>query len=732
MNLLSISNLSKLGREKPLFSSVSFGLNEGDKVALIGRNGTGKSTLLNTIAGILQPDEGSVVINKDSGISFLPQNPLFKEDETIREHIFKSDSQKLDIIREYENLCSQMESSSNKTSLQNKFDELSLKMDKMDLWNYEAQIKSILTTLGIKNLEVKMGCLSGGMIKKVALAQVLVEDTKLLLLDEPTNHLDINTIYWLQEYLVQTKRSVLMVTHDRYFLDAVCNHIYELDRNKIKLYVGNYSEYLEKKQTELEIEANTERRIESVLRFERDWLLRGPCARGTKAKARIQRDMALINREKFADPKGFTFEVEGRRLGGKVLELHNISKNFPKGFSRSVTSSGDAVDFRADFTSRTRDIAESAGGSATSVDSSSLSGGSSRLSGGLTATSAKSASSAKNQIPVIKNFSYNFTKGEKIGIFGDNGSGKSTLLNIITGKIKPDSGEIILGENTHIAYYQQNPVFENLNLTVLEYIKEKAEIIHRNDGSLLSANLFLEQFGFEGKIQYSPVSSLSGGERKKLFLVRLLISNPNFLILDEPTNDFDIFTMNVLEQFLMDFKGCLLIVSHDRYFMDKVADTLFILEDDGSISGFVGKCSEYIEFKNEKLKREELQLKNDKNLKAKNTRGEVSPSLQSQVATRFVGFSATLSAGEVSPASLNINSITTPPQVAKKTKRTFKEEKEFENLEKEIAELEEKQKILETQMSDSNYEIVKKAGDEYSKVSARLEECYARWEELAI
>lgn len=682
MNLLSISNLSKLGRERPLFSGVSFGLNEGDKVALIGRNGTGKSTLLNTIAGILQPDEGSVVINKDSGVSFLPQNPLFKEDETIREHIFKSDSQKLQIIREYENLCEQMESSSNKTSLQNKFDELSLKMEKQDLWNYESQIKSILTTLGIKNLEVKMGELSGGMIKKVALAQVLVEDTQLLLLDEPTNHLDITTISWLQEYLVQTKRAVLMVTHDRYFLDAVCNHIYELDRNKIKLYVGNYSEYLEKKQTELEIEANTERRIESVLRFERDWLLRGPCARGTKAKARIKHDIALINREKFADPKGFTFEVEGRRLGGKVLELHNISKNFPKGFSRSVTSS-DA-----------------------------------------SATRAKSASSAKNQIPVIKNFSYNFTKGEKIGIFGDNGSGKSTLLNIITGKIKPDSGEVILGENTHIAYYEQNPVFKDLNLTVLEYIKEAAEVIHRNDGSLLSANLFLEQFGFEGKIQYSPVSSLSGGERKKLFLVRLLISNPNFLILDEPTNDFDIFTMNVLEQFLMDFKGCLLIVSHDRYFMDKVADTLFILEDDGSISGFVGKCSEYIEFKNEKLKEEELQSKNEKNLKAKNTRGEVSPSLQSQVATRFVVFSATLSAGEISP--------TTPPQVAKKTKRTFKEEKEFENLEKEIAELEEKQKILETQMSDSNYEIVRKAGDEYSKVSSRLEECYARWEELAI
>ncbi len=327
MNLLSVNNLSKIGREKPLFTGVTFGLDEGNKAALIGNNGTGKSTLLNTIAGILVPDEGTVVLNKEAGVSFLPQTPIFNKEDTIRQHVFKSETQKLKIIREYEEACDKLQKE-NSPSTQNQFNILTEKMDKNDLWNYESQIKSILTVLGLNDMERKMGELSGGMIKKVALAQALVEDTKLLLLDEPTNHLDISTICWLQKYLSETTRTVLMVTHDRYFLDAVCNNIYELARNRIKLYTGNYSTYLEKKQTEAQIEANTERRIESVLRFERDWLLRGPCARGTKAKARIQRDEALINREKFSEDKGFTFEVQGSRLGGKILELHKITKNF--------------------------------------------------------------------------------------------------------------------------------------------------------------------------------------------------------------------------------------------------------------------------------------------------------------------------------------------------------------------------------------------------------------------
>ena len=451
-----------------------------------------------------------------------------------------------------------------------------------------------------------------------------------------------------------------MVAHERYFVDAGCSSIYELDRKRLKLYEGNYSTYLEKKQIELEIEQNTERRIESVLRIERDWLMRGPCARGTKAKARIQRDNALINREKFSQDKGFSFEVAGRRLGGKILELHNISKNFPKGY-----------------------VGEKEAGDST----------------------------AQNFTPVLKNFSYKFNKGEKIGIFGNNGSGKSTLLNIITGTIQPDTGTIEKGENTFIGYYQQNPVFPNLNLTVLEYIKEAAEIVHCNNGKDLSASQFLNEFGFEGKIQHSMLSTLSGGERKRVCLVRLLITNPIFLVLDEPTNDFDIFTMNILEQFLTDYQGCLLIVSHDRYFMDKIADTLFIMEEDGSISGLVGKCSEYLHALEEKKKEQ-----------SKNTKGKDFPSLPSQSAPR-TGLSATPSAG--SDAARNACSLEKP------RRRTYKEQKEFEALENEILELEEKKSVLEAQMADSDFTKARKAGEEYTKAEERLNQAYERWSELA-
>ena len=649
MNLLSINNLSKTGREKPLFTDVTFGLQEGEKAALIGKNGTGKSTLLNTIAGTITSDGGTIVFNKEATVSFLPQNPDYSSEDSIREHIFKHKSPKLDIINEYSRICEEL-STNNSDSIQKKYEQILLKMDNNDLWNYESQISSILSTLDIKDLNQKMGTLSGGMIKKVSLAQVLVEDSKILLLDEPTNHLDIKTISWLQKYLKDTTRSVLMVTHDRYFLDAVCTNIYELARNKLKLYTGNYSQYLEKKETEAEIEANTERRIESVLRFEREWLLRGPCARGTKIKARIQRDEQLINREKFKADKGYTFEVKGKRLGGKVLELHNISKTF----------------------------------------------------GGQ---------------KIISDFSYKFTKGQKIGIFGDNGAGKSTFLNIVTGKLSPDSGNVVTGVNTKFGYYEQNPIFKDTNLTVLEYIKETAEHMTLNDGTKeVSAAKFLEEFGFEGKIQHSPVSSLSGGERKRLYLVRLLLENPNFLILDEPTNDFDIFTMNLLEQFLMHFEGCLLLVSHDRYFMDKCADTLFIMEEDGSISGFVGKCSEYIEYLEEEKKagsKEDI-TSGDKNITS-GSAGSADKNISSSAPD--------------SSSSATASAATTPPA---RKKLSYKEQREFEALDKEIPDLEKEQKELEPLMSSPDFETARKAGERYTELTKLLEEKYARWEELAV
>lgn len=650
MNILSINNVAKIGREEMLFTGVTFGLNEGDKAALIGRNGIGKSTLLGTIAGVLTPDEGTIVINKESGVSFLPQSPAFNSDDTIRDHIFKSNSPKLSIIRDFLETCEQLANPKAGDGVHRRYDQLNEQMEKQDLWNYEAQVSSILSTLGINDLNKTMGTLSGGMVKKVALAQVLVEDTKLLLLDEPTNHLDITTITWLQNYLRDTKRTVLMVTHDRYFLDAVCNNIFELARNKIKLYQGNYSTYLEKKEIEAEIERNTDRRIESVLRFERDWLSRGPCARGTKAKARIQRDMQLINREKFKEDKGFSFEVQGRRLGGKVLELHSISKSY--------TKSGTSV-------------------------------------------------------PVISDFSYTFTKGQKIGIFGDNGSGKSTFLNIITGQLAPDTGSVVVGENTFFGYYMQNPVFKDLSLPVLDYIKEAAENVTKNDGKTLSAGQFLNEFGFEGKILHSPLSSLSGGERKRLFLIRLLMTNPNFLILDEPTNDFDIFTMNVLEQFLMQYQGCLLVVSHDRYFMDKVADTMFILEDDGNISGFVGKCSEYIELRDQQ-KRE--QLLNEREQKREEKKDE-----KTAAALRVSEENSVVSDSE------RINSCSPAPR-----KRTWKEQKEFESLESEILELEEKKSALEAKMSSGEKLDFESLSREYNILTSELEGKYSRWEELGL
>lgn len=632
MNILSISNLSKSGRGEMLFADASFGLEEGGKAAVIGRNGAGKSTLLGIIAGTVSADSGTVALRREAGVSFLPQSPAFSPDDTIRDHIFRSDSPKLAVIREYQEACALL-GERNDAAVRRRYDALCLRMDDGGLWNYEAQVASVLSTLGIDDLSRRMGALSGGMVKKVALAQALVEDSGLLLLDEPTNHLDMATIAWLQEYLCTTKRAVLMATHDRYFLDEVCGTIYEIARRRVRQYQGNYSAYLERKAAEAEAERNMERRIESVLRTEREWLLRGPCARGTKAKARIQRDQRLIGRERFREERGFSFEVKGRRLGGKVLELRGVSKFFPKGCSA----------------------------------------GSGR--------------------PVITDFSYTFTKGQRIGIFGGNGSGKSTFLNLVTGTVPPDSGSVEAGAGTVFGYYNQNPAFADASLTALEYVRESAEFITGSGGRTRSAAVFLEEFGFSGKMQHSPVSALSGGEKKRLFLVRLLLSDPNFLVLDEPTNDFDIFTMNILEQFLSEFEGCLLVVSHDRYFMDKVADSLFIMEDDGSISGFAGKCSEYIAYRRELA---------------------------------------------ASPAGVKAAEQPAPQggaTEARRKRRSFAQQKEFEAVEASILELEEWKGALEASMGcaapGAAFGGIEAAAKEYRRVSALLEAQYSRWEELA-
>ena len=721
MNILSVHNISKLGREKPLFTDVSFGLNEGEKAALIGKNGGGKSTLLGIIASKIDATDGNVVIHQNS-VSYLAQTPIFNPDDTILDHCFKNSDKtngsKLATIKEYENLCSEFEkynTSEIPQALQDEFEKITLEMENRNLWEYENSVKTILTELGITDFNKKMKELSGGMAKKVALAQVLVEDTRLLLLDEPTNHLDIETITYLQDYLKTTERAVLMVTHDRYFLDAVCTNIYELDRCRVKLYQGNYSTYLEKKQTEMEIEANTDRRMGAFLRVEKDWLMRGPCARGTKAKARIQNIEHLTSehenfkQQKKIDDKTFSFETKNSRLGGKILELENISKSYSENYSSAQSNLSDKENLEK---------------------------------------------------PIIQNFTFTFNKGDKIGIFGKNGSGKTTLLNIITGRLEPTSGTVTIGQNTKIAYYEQNPLFasfsgkpstldattsndgstahdntssSDLNKTVLEYLKDEAENITLKNGKTYTAGQLAEQFGFEGRILYSRLGTLSGGERKRLYLIRLLMTNPNFLIMDEPTNDFDIFTMSILETFLQDFTGCLLIVSHDRYFMDKIADTMFIMEDDGSVSGFVGKCSEYIQYLEDR-ERHEVQ-KCESIFSESRSKLGFERNINANFASKSEDFKGDSPLGEGvaenGSAADGWSEGETSPAPEKKRKKTFKEQKEFESLEAEIMELEEKKSELEAQMASSDFKVAQKAGEEYKLVEEKLTADYARWEILA-
>ena len=631
MNLLSVNRLARHGRTAPLFTDVSFGLEQGEKTALIGRNGCGKTTLLSCIAGALPPDGGTVTVNKTAGISFLPQTPSFSPGDTILTHLFKSDTDQLRVIREYEQVCTALANGDTSTGQHNRLDELTREMESRDLWLYEQKVSSVLTTLGITDLSLPMKSLSGGMVKKVALAQVLVEDTGILLLDEPTNHLDLVTIHWLEDYLKTTDRAVLMVTHDRYFLDSVCSSIYELSNGSLTRYEGNFSVYLEKKALEEEIAANTETRIESVLRKEREWLMRGPKARGTKARARVDAVQRMINREKLPEEDAFSFAVTGRRLGGKILEADHVTKSYQ-------TESGTKE--------------------------------------------------------VITGFTYRFRKGEKIGIFGNNGTGKTTLLNMLTGSIPCSSGRITRGENTVFGYFMQNPAITDTGDTVLAYITEKATVITMTDGTTLSAAKLLDRFGITGPAQHVPLATLSGGERKRVYLVRLLMDNPNFLVLDEPTNDFDIYTMSVLEDFLSGFGGCLLVVSHDRYFMDRTVDSLFVLEQDGTISGFAGTCSDYLDV---------LAQRREKPPAAKDKQ----------------------------PATSD-DTNTTTKATEKKKKRSFKEQKEFDSIEQTILILEEKKEELETRLAsgETDHRILADIARELTETGIEIEKAYNRWEYL--
>ncbi len=520
MNYLSVENISKSYGERVLFENISFGINKDQKIAFVAKNGTGKTSILNIIVGRDSSDTGQVVSRKDLHIAYLSQTDNLNSEQTIEEAIFSSDSKVLKVIQQYENALKNPEDSD---AYQKAFDL----MDQHQAWDFETQYKQILFKLKLEDLNLKVSNLSGGQRKRLSLAIILINKPDLLILDEPTNHLDLEMIEWLENYFKKEKITLFMVTHDRYFLERVCNEIIELDQGKLHTYKGNYSYYLEKKEERIAIEQTTVNKAKNLFKKELDWMRRQPKARTTKSKSRID-DFYQI-KEKASqrrDNHEVQLEINMERLGSKILELHKISKSFD-----------DKL--------------------------------------------------------ILDQFDYVFKRGERIGIIGKNGTGKSTFLNLITERIAIDSGKVIPGETVKFGYYTQKGIHVKEGQKVIEVIKEFGEYIPLGKGRKLSAGHLLERFLFDRKKQYDFVEKLSGGELKRLYLCTVLIQNPNFLILDEPTNDLDILTLNVLESFLLDFPGNLLVVSHDRYFMDKIVDHLFVFEDKGQVNIFPGNYSDY-------------------------------------------------------------------------------------------------------------------------------------------
>ena len=524
MNLISIENLSKTVNDKPLFQDVTMGIDEGEKIGFIGPNGAGKSTLLHIISGLLEADMGNISRNNNLRISMLEQTPIIPERITIRDFLYKSESPVIKLIAEYHRCLENYNHTESNVGAGRDLplQELTERMDKENGWEIENNYLSFLSELKLGNPEQIMDNLSGGMKKKAALARALASRPNLLILDEPTNHLDLEIIEWLEKYLATSNFSFIMVTHDRYFLDSVCKTILELDKGRIYKYPGNYSTFLERREIRLSTEQNEQARIKSILRRELEWLSRGPKARASKDKKRKMRIEDLMDKQNRKEHDSAEFSSSNRRLGKKILELKDISKTY------------------------------------------------------------------KNN-KVISSFSYKFKRGERIGIIGPNGSGKTTFLDIITGQIQGDSGEIEKGINTLFGYYDQ--LSDHLaraiteNLTVLEYIKETAEQITLEDNKSISAARFLEMFNFPSSTHRTHLDRLSGGEKRRLYLIKILITNPNFLILDEPTNDLDLDTMRRLEDYIISFGGTIIVVSHDRAFLDRTTDFLFIFDGEGGMFG---------------------------------------------------------------------------------------------------------------------------------------------------
>jgi len=520
VNYVSVENIAKAFGERILFKDISFGINEGQKIGFVAKNGTGKTSLLNIIAGDEEPDSGQVVYRKNLKVAFLPQEPNLDPKLTIEQTIFAADNEILNVINNYEKALKNPEDAE---GYQKAFEQ----MDAINAWDFETQYKQILFKLKLEDLGKVVSELSGGQKKRLALANILLSKPDLLYLDEPTNHLDLEMIEWLENYFAKENFTLFMVTHDRYFLENVCNEIVELESGKLYNYKGNYAYYLENKETRIANEAIELGKAKQLYKKELEWMRRQPKARTTKSKSRIDDFYEIKKRaHKRRNDHEVQLEINMERLGSKILELHKVSKRF-------------------------------------------------------------------GELTLLDQFDYVFKKGERIGIIGKNGTGKSTFLNMITGAIPPDQGKIIIGDTIKFGYYTQSGIAVKEGQKVIEVIRAFGDFIPLKKGRQISAQQLLERFLFDRKKQYDYVEKLSGGERKRLYLCTVLIQNPNFLILDEPTNDLDIVTLNVLEDFLLDFPGCLLVVSHDRYFMDKIVDHLFVFQGKGMIQDFPGNYSDY-------------------------------------------------------------------------------------------------------------------------------------------
>lgn len=519
MNFISIENVSKSYSDQLLFDSISFHINKGDRVALVAKNGTGKSSLMKILSGRETEDSGKVFIHHKISVGFLEQEPYLEPEMTVFNAIYTSDNPVVKAIKRYEEIV-----------LENNLEALNeaiQEMDSLQAWDYENRIKQVLSRLKVDFFQKKISMLSGGQKKRIALAKLLIDAPDLLIMDEPTNHLDLEMIEWLEQYLKQNNHTLFMITHDRYFLDSVVNRILELDQGQIFKYNGDYAYFLEKKAMRAAVDQASNAKASNLYRKELDWMRRQPKARGTKAKARIDNFFELEKRSKNRiEDKNVFLDLKMERQGSKILELHQISKSF-------------------------------------------------------------------NDHIIFQRFDYKFKKNDKIGIVGKNGSGKSTLLNILTGALKPDSGKVVIGETTQIGYYTQDGINLKDELSVIDVVREIAEYIPMHGGQKLSAVQLCERFLFDAKKQQNFVSKLSGGEKRRLYLLTILMKNPNFLILDEPTNDLDIVTLQVLEEFLTAYKGCVLIVSHDRHFMDKIVEHTFVFEEGGMIMDYPGNYSAY-------------------------------------------------------------------------------------------------------------------------------------------